>query len=55
MFNNIGKGDQEGPFLREFEKMKKEKWEEKCVDRIVNKRPLKDPLLKRSLLDSAST
>ena len=39
MFYNIAKGDWEGPSPRELGKMKKEKWEQLCVDRIINKGP----------------
>ena len=55
MFYNVAKGDWEGPSPREFGKMKKEKWEQLCVDRIVNKGPWEDPLLEESLSSAAST
>ena|ERR1043165_926288 len=55
MFYNFAKGDWEGPFPREFGKMKKEKWEQLCVDCIVNKGPLEDPLLEGNLSSTAST
>src|ERR1044072_6766577 len=55
MFYNFAKGDWEGLFPREFEKMKKEKWEQLCVDRIMNKGPLGDPLLEGNLSDAAPT
>ena len=55
IFYNIGKGNWKGPFPRELRKMKKEKWKKKCVDRIVNKRSLEDPLLEGSLLNSTPT
>src|ERR1044071_264309 len=55
MFYNISKGDWEGPFPREFGKMKKEKWEQLCVDRIVNKGPWEDPLLEGNLSSAAPT
>ena len=55
MFYNIAKRDWEGPSPREFGKMKKEKWEQLCIDRIVNKGPWKDPLLEGSLSSAAPT
>src|ERR1044072_2608170 len=55
MFYKISKRDWEGPSPREFGKMKKEKWEQLCIDRIVNKGPWKDPLLEGSLSSAAPT
>ena len=55
MFYNIAKGDWEGPFSRELGKMKKEKWKQICVDRIMNKGPWEDLLLERSLSSAAPT
>ena len=55
MFYNIAKGDWEGPSPREFRKLKKEQWEQLCVDRIVNKGSWEDPLLEESLSSATPT
>ena len=52
-YYNIAKGDWEGPTTRAFGKMNKKKFEECCVDRVMNKGPWLDPLLEGSLLDPA--
>src|ERR1044072_5184165 len=52
-YYNIAKGDWEGPTTRAFGKMNKQKFENCCVDRVMNKGPWLDPLLEGSLLDPA--
>src|ERR1044072_2325892 len=52
-FYHYAKGDWEGPTARAFSKMNKRKFEELCIERVLNKGPWQDPLLEGSLLDSA--
>src|ERR1043165_3779702 len=51
-YYHYAKGDWKGPTTRAFSKMNKRKFESCCIDRVLNKRPGQDPLLKGSLLDS---
>src|ERR1044071_2028261 len=52
-YYHYAKGDWEGPTTRAFGKMNKAKFEQLCIERVLNKGPWQDPLLEGSLLDPA--
>src|ERR1043165_7912546 len=50
-YYHYAKGDWEGPTTRAFGKMNKAKFEQLCIERVLNKGPWQDPLLEGNLLD----